>query len=507
MTERVAVDDPSPARQLVRRIVADFGREAAHKAIDVMLAQLPLRERAALAAYWPFWARPKQIMPPGPWRRWGFLTGRGFGKSDGISHAINEEVEAGRLTQIGLAAQDEENTVLLGIHGPVGLIATSPPWFRPEYESTHKILHWPNGARAIVRTPERPDKIRGFEYEMFWALELQSWPKTTRTEAFSNAEIATRRGRAQLVWDATPKRGHEILLQLLAEHAIDPEHYRIVRGSTLENKDALGPGYVEDLMARVGGTRKELEEVWGEMPDETERALVHADWFTRGRCEKFIRRCIAIDPSVTTRAGNDRTGIIDAGLGIDARCFVLGDYSGRHTPSEWANIVIDKYLAGKCDCVVLERNKAGDLVVQNLRAAAQSRGIAVIVLEEGEVKPHNPKIIHVREVYARGPKEDRAQPMSTAYEKRRIVHVFGADLSALEELLTTWEPEAGHRSPDALDALVHAVNELLGLSMFKIDPKQGFRGLREINKAIGQHRSGAVTSEIARRLLARRESV
>lgn len=493
MTTYAGLDDPSPARILVRRLVADLGRAGAHQVLDVMLGKLSAQERAALAVNWTFWARPKQIIPADAWRNFGFWTGRGFGKTVAISHWVNEEVEAGRITSLGVAAQDEENTILVNIKGPSGLIATAPPWFRPEWESGEKILHWPNGARAIVRTPEVPGKIRGFDYDASWLSELQSWPKAKADEALSNFRLATRLGLCRIIWDTTSKRGNPLLRQLRAENERDPVSYRIVKGTTYENAEALGAGYIEDMENRIGGTRRGREELLGEDLDgDGEDALVLQEWINDHRApmpERLMRRVLGIDPAVTTRAGNDSTGIIDAGLGLDARAYILGDYTGRHSPAKWAEILIEKYIAGRCDCIVLERNKAGDLVVQNLRAAAKARGLSIVVLEPGKIGRHQAGVINVREVYARGPKEDRAQPLSTAYQKGRVCHVFGIDLADLEETITTWEPTVGHRSPDRLDAEVHAVGELLGFSIDRPDPKGSIRSALKITQAL-QRRAG-----------------
>jgi phage terminase large subunit-like protein len=95
-----------------------------------------------------------------------------------------------------------------------------------------------------------------------------------------------------------------------------------------------------------------------------------------------------------------------------------------------------------------------------------------------------PGRVFVREVYARGAKEDRAEPVATAYERGRVSHVIGADLVGLEDTLTTWEPLPGNDSPGDLDALVHAMVELLDLSKNTLDPRQDFKGIGEVAKQI-----------------------
>jgi phage terminase large subunit-like protein len=478
-------DDPSPARRLVRRLVGELGYDAAHIAIETLLSRLTLDERIALAHYWPFWARSKQL-PPAivNWRSWGFLTSRRWGKTYGIAQWFNGEVEAGNIRQIGLSAQDEENSILLQVQGTAGLIETAPPWCKPEWEAGAKILHWPNGARAVVRTPERPGKIRGFEYDACWLSELQSWPTKTRAEAMSNFRLATSKQPARIVWDATPKRGNPLLKELIAESESNPERFVIVRGSIYENRDELGAQFIADEEARIGGTRTGREELYGHMLDDDEGVLVQQDWIDRNRKSmpgRILRRVIAIDSAVTKRAGNDLTGIIDAARGTDGLVYILGDYTKQYSPEEWPDVVIDNYFVGRCDCVVVETNKAGDYVTSSLRFAAKAREMTVHVLGKNEIPRHVPGVVNVREVFARGPKAERAKPLSTAYEKRLIAHVFGVDLAELEELLTTWVPEEGMRSPDRIDAEVHAVGELRPEDR---NARQGYVGLTAANHAL-----------------------
>lgn len=478
----------SPAARIAQRLVEIHGARA-QTVVDWFLSTCTNVELAACENDWGFWARPKQLPPPSPWQSWGFLTGRGFGKTIAISKYINGEVEAGRAPLILLMAQDEQSAIDIQIKGPSGLIATAPHWFRPEWLASEMVLVWPNGSRAYVRTPEVPGKIRGLEYHLAWLSEVQSWPVASREEAYMNALLSTRLGRAQIVWDATPKKRHPILKKLL-KAAEDPRHV-VVRGATHENP-FLAKGYTEKLEAELGGTQRGREELLGEMLSDSDSALIRDEWINAARRnmpERLARRVIGIDPAVTNRAGNDRTGIVEAGLGLDDQVYVLGDHSGRHAADVWASIVLDAYVTKGCDCVVVETNKGGDLVTQNLRAAAAARGLSVVVLGKDERPRHVPGTVYVREVHARGSKEDRAQPLATAYERGKISHVNGANLAELEDTITTWEPVPGQRSPDALDALVHSVTELLGLSSNKGNPGAGFKGLAEANKAIAAPRT------------------
>lgn len=467
-----------------------LGLDGAVRAARTAWRKLSVVERAAIAIDWQgFWLRTKQIPPETDWRTWFFLTGRGNGKTVAISSHINREVEDGRASLICLVAQDEANSVAIQVLGPSGLIATAPPWYKPRWEASKLELVWPNGARAYVRTPEVPGKIRGLEYHLSWASELQSWPLSTRDEAFSNVSISTRLGYTRVLYDATPKRRHPLLKELLAQGEANPDVHIVVRGTTHENAANLGVGYVADMERKFGGTLRGREELLGEMLTDAENALVKQEWIDgarRARPSRLVRRLVAVDPAVTARSGSDNTGIIEAGVGEDGQGYVLGDDSGKYAPSAWGTKVLDRYVRNGCDLVMAETNKGGELVAQNLRSLAKERGLEVIVVGKDERPVKTAGKVFVKEVHARGSKSDRAEPVATAYERRRISHVNGIDLTSLEDTLTTYEPPAEgtaaarRDSPGDLDALVHAMVELLDLSKNTPDLSQGFVGLNKV---------------------------
>ena len=499
-----ASPDPSTAARFAE-LFRRFGRDGAPVMLRAVLAQLSTVEKASLAANWTFWARGKQLPPSGDWKRWGFLTGRRFGKTWAVSNFVNEEVTAGRARLIGLAAQDEANTVAIQVKGVSGLIATALPGAKPELHTSAEgpVLTWPNGAKAYIRTPEVPSKIRGLEFDLSWLTEMQSWPASTRMDALKQFQTSTCVGTARIVWDATPKRRHPLLKEFLAEHERDPKRYVIVRGILQENT-ALPRDYVADIVAKMGNTRMALEEIYGQMLEDSDGALVKQQWIDDARRNmpgKLLRRVISIDPAVSDRAGSDTTGIIEAGLGTDGQGYVLGDASGKHKPEAWGALILDAYIRHDLDLVIAETNKGGQLVASNLRALAKERGLEVVVIGKDDSTPQRtPGKVYLREVFARGAKEDRAEPVATAYERRRVSHVVGADLASLEDTLTTWEPsstEKRYDSPGDLDALVHAMVELLDLSRTVLDPAKDFIGFSELAKQVASPVAAQSISSIA----------
>lgn len=156
------------------------------------------------------------------------------------------------------------------------------------------------------------------------------------------------------------------------------------------------------------------------------------------------RIVIGIDPAGSDKKSSDETGIIVAALGYDNKVYILEDNSGRYTPDNWANIVINLYDKYQADCIVIERNYGGDMASSTIISQAR-------ILGRHDIRPK-------QTTSSRG-KEIRAEPVSMLYSNNEVIHV-GYNLHELEKQMTTWVPKQTQKSPDRLDALVFAVNEL-----------------------------------------------
>ena len=469
------------------------------KLLAEALASLTDLEAAVLADDWEHvWCRPKQAPPDGPWTTWGALTGRGFGKSLANARYVHREAESGRAMRIALIAQNEDKCLEVMVHGESGLLAVSPPWFKARFEAGR--VYWPNGAQAFIFTPEVPGDIFGPEHHLAWASELHAWPRTKMVEAWANLLMGLRLGYGRLVWDSNPSRRHPILRELLADAEADPEHHVVVRGSSHENKLNLTPGKVDAWQRKYGGTQRGREMIEGEQNDEAEGALwdqARIDNHRRPMPSMLKRRILSVDPAISTREGTDDTGLVDMGLGVDEQVYVIEDLSKKWEWDEWGEAVVKRYALKRCDCVVLERNRGGDACVGNVRAAAAKvardtgSSIAVHVVKADAVTRHVPGTIYVKEVIGRSSKATRAEPVATHYETGGVSHVIGADLTNLEDLLTTWIPDEKGESPNALDALVWGDIELAGLNReAKHDGAAAVRGAAVMQAALANAPKG-----------------
>ena len=100
---------------------------------------------------WNFWARDDQLLPKNVGTKWLTLAlcgGRGSGKTRTGAEWTRELIQNrgyGRIAIVAPTAADARDVM---IEGESGIMATSPPWFRPKYEPSKRRLTWPNGAIA-----------------------------------------------------------------------------------------------------------------------------------------------------------------------------------------------------------------------------------------------------------------------------------------------------------------------------------------------------------------------
>jgi phage terminase large subunit-like protein len=325
-------------------------------------------------------------------------------------------------------------------------------------------VRWANGVEALAFTPEAPGRSRSENLDYAWLTEIVDWLHTTRREAFDTITTAVRTGVAQYVWDTTSKGKNNVIRFLLDQHDACPDDHRIVRGTMFDNP-FLGRNYLRDETRKyVRGSRRWREEVMGEVFDENAGALWQQHWLDDNRItlvpNGIMQTILGCDPALSDRPDADETGLVECALDTHGHVYVTRDMTAHHTPEAWGDLIVERCIAGAAG-VVIERNHLGDNARANISARAKERGQRVVVIPHGARAPFPrrvPGTIVVREVVSRTSKGTRAHPVASLYQLGRVHHV-GA-LSELELELTTWEPDVRGESPNRLDALCEAVNEL-----------------------------------------------
>lgn len=402
-----------------------------------ILRSLSEPEAEALRYEWRFWARPKQLAPTDPeWRFWLVLAGRGFGKSRTGAEWVNEEVERRGARRIALVAETVADARDVMVEGESGIIACSPPWFRPKYEPTRRRLTWPNGAVATTYTAEEPDQLRGPQHDRAWCDELAKW--RLAQETWDQLLFGLRIGTNPRAIVTTTPRPIPIIKELVADPLC-----RVTTGATNENSDNLAPQFLSAILKKYRGTRLGRQELDAEILDDAPGALwkrTQIDGLRESKPPKLVRVVVAIDPSVSADSEEAETGIVAAGLGDDGLGYVLSDDSMiRPTPEQWGGQGVAVYRKLSADRLVGEVNNGGDLVEANVRAVDKN--------------------VAFKQVRASRGKAVRAEPIASLYEQKRVKHVGSFPL--LEDQMCQWEPGVSRWSPNRVDALVWALTELM----------------------------------------------
>ncbi len=183
---------PKPAPNSNRASSAS-SRASRAKAI---LKELTDEEVAFLEADWFYRARPEQLAPPGDWRIWLFLGGRGAGKTRSGAEWIADGVANGTMRRIGLVGATFHDARAVMIEGESGLarVAGNAAVFEP---SNRRVL-WSNGAVASVLSADEPDSIRGHQFDTVWADAQLKLNKHANTDTASLLYQTNYSGRAEM---------------------------------------------------------------------------------------------------------------------------------------------------------------------------------------------------------------------------------------------------------------------------------------------------------------------
>ncbi len=406
------------------------------------IATLSDAEAIILRYTWEAWARDKQLEAiecPWGWTVWLILAGRGFGKTKSGAEKVIQwawEDPNARIALVGRTAADVRDVM---VEGESGIIASSPPWFKPVYQPSKRRLLWPNGATATTYSAEEPDLLRGPQHTKAWADERAAWKYD---DTWDQLMFGLRLGeRPQVIVTTTPRptKAIKALIRQKTTH--------VTYGTTYENLDNLAPTFQEQVIGRYKGTRLGRQELEGLLMEDNDRALWHRERMIEDlrviEVPDLKRIVVGVDPSVGDGSAEpDDTelaecGIIVGGLGIDGHGYLLDDKSLLASPMAWAREAVTAYHKNKADRIVAEANNGGALVETVIRVVDRN--------------------VSYKHVHASRGKLTRAEPVSSLAEQGRIHHV--GCFPEVEDQMTNWEP--GMKSPDRMDAYVWTFTELM----------------------------------------------
>ena len=330
------------------------------------------------------------------------------------------------------------------INGESGILNVCPPSEMPTWEPSKRLLTFPNGSTCLAYSAEIPDALRGPQFHWSLADEIATWKgdvDSSGLTAWDNLRIATRLGLHPQIMAMTTPRRVKMLKTILADAAADPGKVMVRHSRTSDNRGNLSEAYLDTITALYEGTALAAQELEGQMLDDVEGALWDIELLDQYRVAALPPELyrpfvvIGVDPSVAENPRDECGIVVIISTGeknyAERHVYVMEDLSMLAPPSEWAERVAQ--TARKWGApVIYEKNQGGALIGNAL----------------ANVDP----TIRTVGVHSRVGKALRADPVQLASQQGRV-HMVGVH-PALEDQLTSWQPEITKKSPDRLDAFV-----------------------------------------------------
>jgi phage terminase large subunit-like protein len=439
---------------------------------------------------WSLWVREKQKPPKGRWSYLIYAGGRGSGKT---RPAAEQVVEWAKVpgTRIALVGRDAGTCRKVMVDGESGILACSPPWFKPRYYPSLKRLVWPNDSIGELHTAVEHQTLKGPQYHKAWCEELFHWripPKHKAPPAWDEGiRYCLRLGdEPQLIVTSSPRatdfcydlllgpkdeRGNRPVKPRPAGH---PDRYAAdgfpwrwehvtrveIEGRELElrtvvarwpvedNRLNLSPGKPEEWRKEYGASRLGQQELDGAILTKALGALFSTTTFDDFAVEgvpAIARTLVAVDPT-RSESPTDECGIIVGGLGAtDGEGYVWDDRSIRASPDGYVKRILEAVHKYGASAVVFEVNRMPETLMRTIKTKDRS--------------------VKFLEVTAIENKQTRAEPVSALYEQGKVHHVREPDdpdrLALLEDEMISWDPKARMPSPNRMDALVWLITALM----------------------------------------------
>lgn len=379
------------------------------------------------------------------------IAGRGAGKTDALAHYVCEHVK-------GPPCMPGPVPHMIGIIGPTQGDAATACYYGKSGIRAHDasaklsvtiggaVVRWPNGSEAKLfgaHTLEDVERLRaGGNRCLSWLEELAAWRYLE--DGWNQMRFGLRVGkRPHWVASTTPKP--RPLIKKLVRGEVSNS---VVTRGTMYDNPHLEPEIREELEETYGGTKTGAQELYGLLIEQDENALWNRDVLDGLRVDEtpsgLLRISVGVDPS----GGSGEQGIVVVGkheietpdrkgrVRKERHGYVLADASCNLSPDGWGKRAVQAAVEYEADDIVVETNFGGEMATAVIRGAAEDLGVPI------PIKP----------VTASRGKRVRAEPVAALAERERWHHV--GRFEDLEDQLCTWVPDAGHKSPDRLDAMV-----------------------------------------------------
>ncbi|MEO7239963.1 MAG: terminase family protein [Sphingomicrobium sp.] len=243
-----------------------------------VLGGLSAADQRALDEAWAWQARRAQEPPPGDWRVWLILAGRGFGKTRTGAEWVLGKARATPDARIALVGATIDDVGRVMVEGESGIQACALTGETIKWQSSTGELRFPSGAIGQAFSGANPRGLRGPQHHFAWADELAKWAEPENT--WNVLQMGLRLGdNPQLVVTTTPER-LALLDRLVADRKVE-----LSRGATFDNPH-LPAAFVRAMIIDYGRSRLARQELHGELLGEVEGRCGRAR-----RSRRAARRC------------------------------------------------------------------------------------------------------------------------------------------------------------------------------------------------------------------------
>jgi len=320
------------------------------------------------------------------------------------------------------------------------------PWSPNE---KYGFIQFANGSQIWfggIDDKERTEQILGNEYSTIFPNECSQI--SYEAVVMMQTRLAEQSGLVnKMFYDCNPPSKKHWTHQLFIEHIdpldrtpLDTKNYGMLLMNPEDNRANIADGYIEEVLMKMPRRQRDRF-LHGLFLSDIEGALWTTTMIDAARAKRsaeIVKTVVGVDPSVTNTNNSDLCGIIVASRDRNGEALVEKDYSLRASPNGWAHVAVDAYHTHKAAYIVAEVNQGGDLVE------------TVIHSIDNRIK--------VVKVHASRGKFARAEPISALYEQGKVAHADGLD--DLETEMMEYVPLTGAKSPDRMDACVHALSDL-----------------------------------------------
>lgn len=149
-----------PFDEMIDDMAGEKARDG-DKVCSALTAEMDRAERNSFEYLWEYQARQKQLPPPGDWRIWMIMAGRGFGKTRAGAEWVRMIADSHPEARIALVSSSLAEARAVMVEGESGLLAICRPGHKPHFEPSLHRIRFKNGAQAQLFSAAEPESLRG----------------------------------------------------------------------------------------------------------------------------------------------------------------------------------------------------------------------------------------------------------------------------------------------------------------------------------------------------------